>query len=53
MFCGLSRCMGMVAGWLISISRFRSLTAHLLSTVYGLTWIGYLLAGPLPSLAVA
>jgi len=42
--------MGMVAGWLISISRFRSLTAHLLSTVYGLTWIGYLLAGPLPHL---
>ena len=42
--------MGMVAGWLISISRFRSLTAHLLSTVYGATWIGYLLAGPLPYL---
>jgi hypothetical protein len=41
---------GMVAGWLISISRFRSLTAHLLSTVYGSTWIGYLLAGPLPYL---
>jgi len=39
---------GMVAGWLISLSRFRSLTAHLLSAVYGLTWIGYLLAGPLP-----
>jgi len=42
--------MGMVVGWLISISRFRSLTAHLLSTVYGATWIGYLLAGPLPYL---
>jgi len=40
--------MGMVAGWLISLSRFRSLTAHLLSAVYGATWIGYLLAGPLP-----
>jgi hypothetical protein len=42
--------MGMIAGWLVSISRFRSLTAHLLSTVYGLTWIGYLLAGALPHL---
>ena len=40
--------MGMAAGWLISLSRFRSLTAHLLSAVYGATWIGYLLAGPLP-----
>jgi transglutaminase-like putative cysteine protease len=39
---------GMVAGWLISLSRFRSLTAHLLSAVYGAAWIGYLLAGPLP-----
>jgi transglutaminase-like putative cysteine protease len=39
---------GAAAGWLISLSRFRSVTAHLLSAVYGVTWIGYLLAGPLP-----
>src|SRR5512136_786599 len=39
---------GTAAGWLISLSRFRSVTAHLLSAVYGVTWIGYLLAGPLP-----
>lgn len=41
---------GMVAGLLISISRFRSLTAHGLSFVYGLTWVGFLLASPLPYL---
>ena len=45
--------MGMVAGWLISISRFHSLTAHLLSTVYGAD-LDRLLAGwSAASLAVA
>jgi transglutaminase-like putative cysteine protease len=41
---------GMVAGLMISISRFRSPTAHGLSFVYGLTWVGFLLASPLPYL---
>jgi|GEM_PF-1303555 len=39
---------GLVVGLVISISRFQSLTAHGLNLVYGLAWIGFLLASPLP-----
>ncbi len=39
---------GMLAGLMISISRFRSLTSHLLSAVYGVFWLGYAFAGPQP-----
>ena len=39
---------GMAAGLAISVSRFRSLTAHGLNLVYSLAWIGFLLASPLP-----
>ncbi len=41
---------GMIAGLLISVSRFRSLTAHGLNLIYGLAWVGFLLAAPLPHL---
>jgi transglutaminase-like putative cysteine protease len=40
--------LGMLAGLVLSISRFRSLTSHLLSTLYGIFWLGYVFAGPLP-----
>lgn len=39
---------GMLAGLVISISRFRGLTSHLLSAIYGVFWLGYVFAGPLP-----
>jgi hypothetical protein len=39
---------GMIAGLLISITRFRSWAAHGLSLVYNLAWVGYQMAAPLP-----
>jgi hypothetical protein len=43
--------MGIIAGALLSISRFRSLTAHLLSLVYGVAVVGYLVSSPYPHLS--
>jgi hypothetical protein len=38
--------LGMLAGLVISISRFRGLTSHLLGAVYGVFWLGYALQAP-------
>lgn len=42
----------MLTGVLISLTRFRSLTAHLLSLVYSLAWIGYLMTTSMVSLSL-
>src|SRR3972149_6053173 len=42
----------MAAGLLISISRFRNLTAHLLSLVYGAALIGYAMTSSLTLLSL-
>jgi len=43
---------GMAAGVLISVSRFRSLTAHLLSLIYGVVGVGYLVTSPMEHLSL-
>lgn len=44
----LAAVVGLLAGILLSVSAFRGLFCHLLSTVYGLAWVGFLVGQGLP-----